>query len=372
VGGSGNDHLLGGDGNDVLIGGQGDDLLEGGSGHNVYVYNRGDGKDRILVQGGAEDTLRFGDGIRPEDVHLIHEEGASPRLVITLSETESVTVEYAPVAGAVTPGMGTGPLTPRSSGVVIDNGVIQLGVNTQGHLNVPYWPDPMGIGYMGLRYMPTGGASTEYGALAEGWGVSNGMVSGYANAWAGTGGLSLMSFEANATSAVSVVGVGGIFEVTHAYKPSESAYLYEVEVTIRNVSGQDQEALYRRVMDWDIWPTPYYEYVTIVNSSPVVFRTDTNGFNSSNPLWFSSYTEGPSASNGYQNLIDYGPSDHGALFDFNFGLLAGEDDPLTQENETILRFSTYYGAAGSEAEALNALARVGAEQVYSLGITDCP
>lgn len=44
----GADHLIGNGGNDVLIGGTGDqDLLEGGIGFDTYIYNAGDGLDRI-------------------------------------------------------------------------------------------------------------------------------------------------------------------------------------------------------------------------------------------------------------------------------------------------------------------------------------
>jgi Ca2+-binding RTX toxin-like protein len=47
-GNDGIDHLLGGLGNDVLLGGAGDfDLLEGGIGFDTYIYNAGDGLDRI-------------------------------------------------------------------------------------------------------------------------------------------------------------------------------------------------------------------------------------------------------------------------------------------------------------------------------------
>jgi Ca2+-binding RTX toxin-like protein len=47
VGGGGQDRLVGGGGSDVLNGGQGNDLLEGGADADVYVYNTGDGQDRI-------------------------------------------------------------------------------------------------------------------------------------------------------------------------------------------------------------------------------------------------------------------------------------------------------------------------------------
>lgn len=104
-GGSGNDFLIGDEGNDVLIGGEGDDFLEGeegndrlygnrgndslsgGSGNDLfvggigddesndhygddtYVYNLGDGHDKITDYDGT-DTLIFGSGIKPADVKL--------------------------------------------------------------------------------------------------------------------------------------------------------------------------------------------------------------------------------------------------------------------------------------------------------------
>ena len=44
----GTDHLIGGLGNDILAGGAGaNDLLEGGAGFDTYIYNAGDGTDRI-------------------------------------------------------------------------------------------------------------------------------------------------------------------------------------------------------------------------------------------------------------------------------------------------------------------------------------
>lgn len=268
--------------------------------------------------------------------------------------------------GVTAAAMGAAFLAPAQAGAILDNGTIQIGVNDEGHLNTPFAGDPLGIGFMGLRYKPTGAASTEPGCQCEGWGVSNGTISGGANVSSDGGafGLTLVSFTSTdgfTTNATSVVNVGDIFRVTHDYHPSASANLFEVSVTIENISADAQNVLYRRVMDWDIYPTPFDEFVTIVNSSPIVYRTDTNGFNSSDPLSFSSYAEGPSASNGYANLIDVGPDDHGALFDFDFGILeAGESR----------EFTTFYGAAADRAAALAALGAVGAEAVYSFGKCD--
>ncbi|MBE8952002.1 MAG: hypothetical protein SR1Q7_02520 [Quinella sp. 1Q7] len=47
-GGTGNDTLNGGAGADTLAGGAGSDILVGGDGKDVFLYNNGDGKDKIL------------------------------------------------------------------------------------------------------------------------------------------------------------------------------------------------------------------------------------------------------------------------------------------------------------------------------------
>jgi Ca2+-binding RTX toxin-like protein len=63
----GNDMLFGGDGNDLLDGGRGNDMLHGGSGNNIYLFNRGDGQDRIYSEDyagiGKHNTILFGEGI---------------------------------------------------------------------------------------------------------------------------------------------------------------------------------------------------------------------------------------------------------------------------------------------------------------------
>ncbi len=242
------------------------------------------------------------------------------------------------------------------AGAIISNGTLMLGVNSEGHLNTPYDSDPKGIGFMGLRFIPTGGASTEPGCQCEGWGV--GIRSLGASGWAsldsgGIANLTVVSFTSDATSARSIVDVNGVtgaplLRVVHDYHPLASTpYLYEVSVAIINTSGSDLAAgdlVYRRVMDWDISPTEFSEYVTIQGVPAVmglaggnnVYRTDNNGFNSANPFSFDAY----GMTN--VNFVDNGPKDHGALFDFEFGALAAG---------ATRTFNTYYGAAPDEATA---------------------
>lgn len=59
IGGAGNDILQGFAGNDTLTGGQGNDQLEGGLGNDTYVFQRGDGQDRIIDQGGSKDVVKL-------------------------------------------------------------------------------------------------------------------------------------------------------------------------------------------------------------------------------------------------------------------------------------------------------------------------
>jgi len=273
-----------------------------------------------------------------------------------MQSAEALEGPYAPVQNCkAKAGRAVAPLSVDACGAVIGNGTLQMGVNCEGHLNYPFVDDPLGIGFMGLRFVPTGAASTEPGCQCEGWGVADvtSGVAGFANVTSdnGANNLTLLSFTADATSAVSTVQVGSTFRVTHSYRPSlETPSLYDVLVTITNISDAATEVLYRRVMDWDVYPTPFEEYVTIVNGNAAsLYRTDTNGFNSANPFSFETYEPGP--------VTDVGPDDHGALFDFNFGTL---------EPDASLTFRTLYGAAPTESAALAALTSVGAE-AYSLG-----
>ncbi|HRC26347.1 MAG TPA: calcium-binding protein, partial [Alphaproteobacteria bacterium] len=66
---AGNDWLYAYAGNDTLNGGQGDDYLDGSSGDDIYIYNPGDGWDRVLEYGGV-DVIRFGSGISSSAVSL--------------------------------------------------------------------------------------------------------------------------------------------------------------------------------------------------------------------------------------------------------------------------------------------------------------
>ena len=96
-GGAGNDTLLGGDGDDklygeaghdVLDGGAGNDYLAGGPGNDTYLFGKGDGQDTIFDEddtAGNMDTIRFGEGIAPDEIMLSR---SGYDLVISINGTD--------------------------------------------------------------------------------------------------------------------------------------------------------------------------------------------------------------------------------------------------------------------------------------------
>lgn len=246
-----------------------------------------------------------------------------------------------------------------AAGAILTTGQTEIGVNNTGDLNF----DGRGLAFAGNDGIAPGCA-------CEGWGAGDAttMVEGHAGQDFGVSNVVVESFTSTADSAVSVTridnGLDPLLRVTHDYHPSAAANLFEVTVTIANLSTAPVEPRYRRAMDWDIPPTEFEEYVTIQGSETaeaITFSSD-DGFADGNPF------EGPSHINFIGDAVDNldtvldpggdGPdSDHGALFDFAFDTI-----PVGGDHS----FKIYYGAAASEAAANTALGQINAE-VYSFG-----
>lgn len=265
---------------------------------------------------------------------------------------------------------------------IIDNGRIMLGVHGEGHLNVPFGlPDGHnGITTVGLRYFRDGAwyESTSFGLQAEGYGVSAKRVSDGINLWGGAN-QDLGKFNLYAVSMVtndesSAVNTSVILEDTgesqlrihHDFVPSRRTdNLYNVTVTFENLGDSTLTDLrYRRIMDWDIPPSPYSECVSIFfNEAPISLEYATDdGFEGVNPLvdvsdsgtLFSCPDGGVDCP-----VYDSGPADHGALFQF---LFKDEDDnPIELGPGEKYSFEMFFGAASSKEEAYDALSAVGSE-----------
>jgi len=287
-------------------------------------------------------------------------------------------------------------LEATTDGAAITNGTVALGVNASGDLNYNCdpsvdnsCPDNPSNEYFGVRFMPTGSDATSPGCLCEGWGVADSAsgLTGFANEnEGGATHLSVDSFVANATSAVSTVTVsdpaiaGYQLKVVQDYHPSAATpNLYEATVTVTNTGANAITNLqYRRVMDWDVEPSAFDEWVTIQNpgNSPQLLFDSDNGFATADPLDGPSYRQSQAVcGTGYTGVCTFtdlgqggtypsvtDPADHGSLFDFQFGALAVGASKS---------FKIFYGGAASETGILNALQAVGAE-VYSIGEDNCP
>ncbi len=78
LGGAGHDALIGGTGADLFMGGRGNDLLRGGAGHDTYLFNLGDGLDKIddTATAGEDNRIQFGAGISQGDLTLTEDQAA--------------------------------------------------------------------------------------------------------------------------------------------------------------------------------------------------------------------------------------------------------------------------------------------------------
>ncbi|NOX63759.1 MAG: hypothetical protein GXP42_17680, partial [Chloroflexi bacterium] len=244
----------------------------------------------------------------------------------------------------------------EGDGAFIDNGSIMLGVQPQGHLNVPGGPRSalLGTRIVGVRFLATNYEGVGHDRPSEGWGAADALsrVSGWADADRGVVNLATEQFTFTADSARSVVRVGDVLRVTHEFRPSPYPALFRVDVAIENISAATVQARYRRVVDWDVEPTAFQEYVTLdAGENNAIVFTSNDGFATPDPL------AGPSDRGFTGSFFDAGPKDHGALFDLDFGMLAPGQ---------TRRFQIYMGAAASERDAMDALGFIGAE-AYTLG-----
>jgi hypothetical protein len=277
-------------------------------------------------------------------------------------------------------------------GAILDNGTIEIGVDSAASLNLDGGSESAGTGttIVGLRDVATNLEGVSLGIPYEGWGLADlvSVQSGGAASLVGkAGGTFNLTYVDSGVSGSGTLGestgdrayyvydlyptvvgpstevpIPPLMEITHDFHPSKNPRLYEIEVTIENTSLNAVKPRYRRVVDWDIEPVGTSpNYVTIhYGPSTAVTGSNTDAFNPVDPLTpfgpILSPTRGTSACGANLETIDC-VGDIGAGFDFEFP----EIPPGGK-----LRFWLYYGAAPTEAGALAALADVGAS-AYSLG-----
>ena len=250
---------------------------------------------------------------------------------------------------------------------------LALGVNDAGNLNISdsiftTW----NAGPTGLARLFADGTwrdATSPGCLCEGWGVAasslaGGRFAGWANQNSGSGGLTGGLFGSTTTTATSQIDLAALpISVSHAYGPSLAPNAFQGNVSIVNTGAEKVfDVVYRRVMDWDVPPTEFYEFVShfgvaenLESAGGNVRFASNNGFATSDPRSYpyEIYPYGTIDSNFFQK----GPSDHGSVFDFAFGDL----DPGQSRT-----FNIFYGAGATLSEAQSTIAVLNPD-VWSFG-----
>jgi Subtilase family len=247
----------------------------------------------------------------------------------------------------------SGRLAERLRDKSISDGTVQLGVNEYGALIAP---DPDG-GTVGLRYIPTNADAVAPGCYCEGWGIADvdNWRSAYTNQASGTRGVTPDSYNvfAEGDGVLVATQTDISLKVLHAYTKTSVPGIYRVDVEIHNTgTSATGNLVYRRVVDWDVPPTTFNEYVSSTGSSaPGVRFVSDDGFASSDPL------TGPTTLVATGDFADSGPTDHGTLLDINVGTL----------DAGAFRLVTfYYGAGPDETRVKAAMVSLGAG-TYSIG-----
>jgi hypothetical protein len=252
---------------------------------------------------------------------------------------------------------------------------LALGVNDAGHLNIldsSFSTTNGSGGATGLARLFADGTwrdATSPGCLCEGWGVAasslaGGRFAGWANQASGSGGLTGGLFGSTTTTATSQIDLAALpIRVLQAYGPSLAPNAFQGNISITNTGAEKvTDVVYRRVMDWDVPPTQFSEFVShfgvaenLESAGGNVRFASNNGFASSDPRSYAGerFPFGTINSNFFQK----GPTDHGSVFDFAFGDL----DPGQSRT-----FNIFYGAGANLSEAQSTIAVLN-PNVWSFG-----
>ena len=251
-------------------------------------------------------------------------------------------------------GRSSGSLAAAScSGAVVSNTKLQVGINPEGHLITCASGTDKGLTYL------TNSDVLAQGFLSEGWGVKDETsgATGWANRYLdGVNNLSVVSFTNTASTALSKVNVtqagANKLEVTHDFHPlgqSQAANLYEINVTIKNLTAGTADLRYRRVLDWD--GPANAEYVTVqTNGARCIQVTSNDGMATAKPE--GGYKSGNVSPLIFGDFDTRGPADQGALFELNLGTLAAG---------AAKSFRLFYGATDTRSEAEKLLDDNGAD-----------
>lgn len=190
-------------------------------------------------------------------------------------------------------------------------GNFQVGIHPQGSLY------DLGVGF---RRLADGYDYIQPGTPREAWGVSAGLVAGFVDPY--SGGIVNISLPAAAfgpnSASISVflnAGSGNLLRVDQLYTFAAENVL-QIDTSITNVSATSQAVLYSRHVDWDVAPTPFQEFTTILPFGPPILDVSYDGFQSANPLVPLNFPSPP----GGGTFLGF-PSDTGVALRIDLGTL---------------------------------------------------
>jgi hypothetical protein len=246
-------------------------------------------------------------------------------------------------------------------------GVVKLGLTADGNVGISTSP---GHGWLGLAMTSFRGdeEALMWKCRCEGWGIGD-LISGTAGwaSWDNGGTRNLVVTDASADRAGTLISHLRVVDaqsnthmtvdqIAHGLKAGGfSGGMFEIDITVTNVTSSVQNLTYRRVMDWDVPPTYGKEFVSAQNH-PVGSSARTPGVWITNDGWATANPLAPETDLGvngpFENNGVLGQAfDDGALFDFALGSVMPSKS---------VSFSVFYGAALDKAGALADLERVGA------------
>lgn len=233
--------------------------------------------------------------------------------------------------------VATGPAAPQPLAITSPGAGFSVGLGELGNL---FNPD-MGVGFVrhADNYDPIAP-----GTPREGWGVSAGVASGIVDPQHfGTYNVVQTSATSDGTQATVSTkltdnGIDDLLTIDQQYTFAAENVL-KIDVTVTNVSSENQDVRFSRQVDWDVHPTEFFEVIDTSPFAHPVLDATYLGFETPDPLgWIQ--TTGPAGG-------EFGPGDLGAGFIVDLGQL------VPGQSRT---FTLYHAISdlGQDADALRA------------------
>jgi hypothetical protein len=225
--------------------------------------------------------------------------------------------------------------------------------------------------------------ATSPGCLCEGFGASalfsdSSSVEGGANQASGENNIGYPDPSLVGTNGVDTSAtIGTTLGVTHQYRPSNvTANGYDILVTLTNLHATEgiTRLRYERSMDWDIYPTTFWERVDVdLGTAADVKCAHNDGFVQDFPKTDFTPASGLSGAAGQagscfggprpRSFFNVGPADQGAAFLLEFADITVTTPLAVGASRS---FSIFYGAANNKAAARALIPVIGAE-AYTFG-----